>query len=513
MKKLITLILAVLLLFNTMAVFANEVPADAVEITDSESQIVIDEESYYEEEYTEPQETYEIKSETVKVDGKEYNARQLMVGYDYGDGEIFGNMYVEIAPLARELGYSVSYVEETDSVVLEKDGNKKEIFIQEGYVVRNDNEEDYGFIDVVSYEDRTYVEYGFADKVLDGLYQNYDGWSYDSEAEYSFHTAENLINEYKGTFDGYEKLLEILMNGTYTSKSNAEITFEFSIDDLGINIDGSCKMSENSLFDEGKMRIDLTMESDGILNFIDMVMQMLEKEDIKVDFDDKLEFSVIFDSEDLYLKGDLNKILIETEKPYFIDEEYELDPELEKLMDDASNGWLKMDLGELEYTYSLSIEDVVKEIACSTMSYDDKKCVLDIMSGVVKMVSSSMKETSSGYTCKINLNKSMLEALFALGNIEIPDEIKGISVDTFEATSEDIYNKNGSGSSESEMKIELSKLFPVNANTRIGELSITSKGEGVRKASKEKVTAPEKYTSYKMIEEKFDILYDEYYAD
>ena len=494
MKKIFALVIAFLLSLNTFAVLANETMS-----VDTE----------YVENY-EPEIIYEYVSDKTLVDTKEYDVRQLVVYYNYGDEDNYGELYVEIAPFARAFQYDVSYVEETDAVVFEKDGTKKEVLIPNSEIIENGDYDNWMYIDVISYEDRTYVSYNDVKKVIDGIYLNNDEWGYIPESEYSYHTASSLMNEYKDSFKEFERIYEITNKGVYTSKSEADIAVDFSVEDLGLTVSGACVVSESSLFENGKYQIDMSIDSDGLLNIIDIAMQIAGDEETEINFDEKIDFSIIFDSQNLYIKGDLNKLIAENEKPYFVDEEYELSEELRKLIYDAVNGWVKIEVVNGGLEIPVKSEDFVKKIAESDITYNDKKQALEIMGGFVNYISSFVKETNQGYTCKIKLNKSMLETLFKLGNIEMPDELKGISVDVFDLQSEDVYKKDGSGTSNSDAKIKLSRLIPLNNKTRIGELTLNLSANGIRKSSKNKVTAPEKFVSLEYLTEKFDELWNEY---
>ena len=502
MKKLITLILTVLLLFNSVAVFANEIVT-----TTQDAEIVIEEDFY--EEYTQPIPVYEFISNTVTVDGKEYNARQLKYGYDYGYGDFYFEVYVEIAPLAREMGYAVSYEEETDSVIFEKDGIKTQLNISNLEYIQGENAE---YIEVISYEDRTYVAYANVEYIIENLYPYYVySYEYDEEKNYDFYTTEALTAEYKDSFKGLEKIMEMTSKGAYTSDSTSTASLELSAKDLGINVNGDLKIDVSGLFEDGKFRLDVTTDSDGFMNVLDIAMLLSEYSEAEIDFDKNFKFSVIYDGEFVYIKGDLNAIAINSEKPYFVDAEYVLSPELEGLIKEAETGWIKIDEAT-EFNYSQSPEETVKIIAESTMNYEDKKGILDIISAFSSYISLATKETNKGLSYKFAINKDIVKSLFTLSGVEIPEELKKINAEEFDFTIEESYNNDLSGNSKSSGKLVLSKILPLNENTRIGEVSCTINSESTREQSPQKVTAPEKYTDFKAIEEGFGILWDEYYS-
>lgn len=440
---------------------------------------------------------YEILSPSVLIDGTEYAANILVQKYDD-----WGEVYIQIAPLARAFGYTVTYVEETDSVIFEKENTHLELCLPDSYEITTDT-----YIDVISYMDTTYVSYQYVDNIIDSIIPESTDYYYNENASYSFYTEQALINEYKDKLPVYDKLLSAIKTGTYKSTLNSDLTLSYNNDTFGVNINGGLEFKGTANFDNGAFKIDFEMNTKGLLNLFELFKQgETLNYDKTFNPDETINVYLISDGKDVYLKGTLAEMIVSAETPYFIEDEG-WEKEL-KYSETAQKGWIKLDTIESSLSANgiMSSESFVAYVAKTDMDLETKKAILDSTVLLYQYIELSLKETNKGLSYKITLDKDFAETLSDLIPLETP-----VVSDEFKIVIKEKYNKDLTGTSDISGSIVFDNVIPNDFNIDSGKLTINIESNEVRKPSSEKVTVPDEFVSLKELSEKFDELYNQYW--
>ena len=443
---------------------------------------------------------YEIISKTVNVDGKDYEAKLLLAVYDG-----WADVYVQIAPLARAFGYEVTYIEKTDSVTFEKDGSFLELSIAEKTDVTNDE-----YIDTICYEDRTYVSYNAVDRLLEEFNVVANGWFYDESENYAFYTNDGLKEKYKDSFDAYEKLVSYVSKGNFAETETFDLKLNYDNETFGVSVKGGAELNGKSVYDNGAFQAEFELSTSGLMNLIELFSQgdQVFDGDEKLNTDDKMTVSVIFDGKDLYLKGDFAEFMVSQEIPYFLDEEGWED-EL-KYTEEVKNGWIKLDSEGVPISYNemLTAEGLVASIADSDMDYETKTNVLDVLKYLFEYVNLSLKEDDNGINYKIAIDKEFAELASKLVGAELP-EFSG----DYEFVVEETYNNDLTGESLVKGSIQFDEVVLNEYGIDSGKLLVELTSKATRTPIEKAVKTPEKFTTISEFVEKMNEFNDKYYGD
>lgn len=258
-----------------------------------------------------PYEDYELYDEEVEVYYEEAEDCQVFFnGKDLGVIEEFecdyDLKYTEVAKLA---GYETTYDSETRTAISVK-GDTKIVVPLDSYVatktVNGETTEITCWQEV--YNDRLYISNWSYNSLFDNINLDYE-YLDNGERIYHICEIEPLKQRFISKTDNLKRYLDLVGVDNFAnqkSEGKLECTFESPI--FGTKIEGSCNVSAESSYKDGKMKMNIDADTDGIVNFLKASLQSMSRmqfEDLKIDLTKPLDFDLYSDESGTYVKSDM----------------------------------------------------------------------------------------------------------------------------------------------------------------------------------------------------------------
>lgn len=460
-------------------------------------------------------------------------------GQDMGEIEDFfhpyhGLKYTEIASI---LGYETTYDDDTRTITSVKDDEKLVIPIDsdsELSILKTSGDETTEIAYVYSsiYNDRFYIYEWNYERLFDvKVNLSYDDAN-DKEEYHIIETAPLKKYMLEKTVN-FEKYIDIVGVSSFPNQSSeGMLECVFDSPNFGTKIEGSCSISSNQSYNNGKLSMSIDANTAGIINVITAALQGaagMELQNMKFDLTKPIDFNMYSDETGTYLKSDmLHGLLLSGILGY------NNTPEFKKNVFDSTLGkYIRYDselvpeemaenINAITNTYEVLI-DLLVEMALNAgiAEYDRVIAYIDSIIDLVDeehLIINEKADGSTNVTYKVTENDivKIVNAVIDDTYLNIVEReqinkfLNGMNVECLS-----VCNITKSGKMTTKSNIEFVMEIPNNWNLDIGTLTFKLKSTGTADSDAVELTPPDdgEFVNYTDIEEESILDSEKYYEE